>query len=111
MDELKKKFGLTPDEFMAMKDAQNGCCKICKELLTAGKGGSVVDHCHKTERIRGLLCNGCNSGIGWFKEAPERLIAAIAYLEDNNANRREEKPVDVQRTTSDQSIPSIGCFW
>ena len=95
MDELKKKFGMTPEEFQAMHDAQNGRCKICKEPLTAGKGGSVVDHCHKTERVRGLLCNGCNSGIGWFKEDPERMIAAIAYLEEHNAIRRNKTAVDL----------------
>lgn len=85
--EIKKNYGLTPDEFNTMLNAQNSKCKICKEPLSAGRGGSVVDHCHKTERIRGLLCNGCNSGIGWFRENPARLLAAIAYLEDSKCDQ------------------------
>ena len=111
MDELKKKYGMTPEEFQAMYNAQSGRCKICKEPLSAGKGGSVVDHNHKTERVRGLLCNGCNSGIGWFKENPDRLIAAIAYLEEDHAIRRDTATVDVQRAANDKSIPAITSFW
>jgi Recombination endonuclease VII len=113
MDELKKKYGLTPEEFQAMYDAQNGCCKICKEPLSAGKGGSVVDHCHTTERVRGLLCNGCNSGIGWFREDIDRLYAAIDYLakDSNNALRRRKAAVDIQRAPHNLCISTIGSFW
>lgn len=83
MDELKKKFGMTPEEFIDMHEAQGGRCKICGDPLLAGKGGAVVDHCHASGRIRGLLCNGCNSGIGWFKEDPARMRTAILYLEND----------------------------
>lgn len=50
-------------------------CTICgvKENL-------VVDHCHKTNKIRGLLCNHCNRGLGHFKDDPELLEFAKIYL-------------------------------
>jgi Recombination endonuclease VII len=122
--ELKKKFGLTPEEFKTMLAAQNGRCKICKEPLSAGKGGSVVDHNHTTERVRGLLCNGCNSGIGWFKEDIDRMYAAIDYLvedvslrnivtqkDSGDAIRRNKAAVDVQRAPHNICLSTIGSFW
>lgn len=41
----------------------------------------VVDHCHKSKQIRGLVCHRCNVGLGYFRDDPELLRAAAAYLE------------------------------
>lgn len=73
---LKRKFGITIDEYNEMVEAQNGRCAICGcavEVL-------VIDHDHRTGTVRALLCNGCNVGIGYFKENVDIMLAAISYL-------------------------------
>jgi Recombination endonuclease VII len=80
-----QKFGLTLDSFSAMKEAQNDACAVCKrpEQINHTKGKKrelAVDHCHLTGRVRGLLCNACNTGIGKLKDSPQLLEAAIMYL-------------------------------
>ena len=72
-------YGITPDEYRAMHERQNGKCAICnQEPMT--KRLLHVDHCHKTNVVRGLLCHGCNTAIGAMKENTETLRNAIAYL-------------------------------
>lgn len=75
---LKNKYGITLEEFNVMLEAQGGLCKICKEVLTKPH----VDHCHSSKRVRGLLCQGCNFGIGYFKDSIVHLSSAIQYLEE-----------------------------
>ena len=78
---LKKHYGISQEEFDSMSLAQNHCCKICK--WPAGENRALdVDHCHLTGKIRGLLCNKCNRGLGLFKDNPSLLISAASYLEN-----------------------------
>lgn len=82
-----KRFNLTPATYQARLDAQGGVCRICGQKPSCGNGRRLnVDHCHKTGALRGLLCLYCNSGIGYFKDDPEILRAAIRYLEEAAAN-------------------------
>lgn len=66
---------------------QNGVCLICsKELIVLGSVEEIqkvacVDHCHKTGKVRGLLCRNCNTGLGSFKDDTDFLKKAIEYLE------------------------------
>jgi len=76
------KYGLTLEEYNALLDAQEGLCAICKE--PQANRPLVIDHNHITNRVRALLCIGCNSGIGCFKEDPATLFKAIAYLQTHN---------------------------
>ncbi|MCX5338149.1 endonuclease VII domain-containing protein [Streptomyces sp. NBC_00124] len=63
------------DELVA---SQKGLCVICP------KGPAVhVDHCHKTGRVRGVLCFNCNSGLGLLRDDPEAMNRAADYLEGN----------------------------
>lgn len=73
---LKKTWGITLEEFNELKDSQDSLCAICKinaDILH-------IDHNHQTGKIRSLLCNNCNRGIGHLKESPVILHAAIEYL-------------------------------
>lgn len=58
-----QQYGLTPEKFDEMREAQGGCCAFCGEP----KKRLVVDHCHKTGNVRGLLCVRCNVALGYFE--------------------------------------------
>lgn len=79
---LKESFGITMEQFEAMREAQKGACAICGKKETGSKRSVhlFVDHCHKTKSIRGLLCNNCNIGLGHFKDDSELLMKAASYL-------------------------------
>jgi len=77
---LSKKYGLTLEQEIAMKLAQNNSCAICKiELLPRHK--THIDHCHKTGKVREILCNNCNVMLGHAKDSEDILKSALAYLE------------------------------
>lgn len=82
---LKNAYDLTPAEYEAMLEAQLGVCAICEREETAVHMGKTprlsVDHCHKTGKIRGLLCYSCNHLVGYLERYTEEdLTAAQAYL-------------------------------
>ncbi len=74
-----KIYGLTIADFDAMCVAQAECCLCCGKYV--GWEKLVVDHDHKTGRVRGLLCSHCNSGLGLFDESKYKLEQAVLYLE------------------------------
>ena len=76
----KKRYGLTIEQKQAMIDAQDGKCAICKSDLETTHN-VCVDHCHKTNKIRGILCRKCNLGIGHLNDSPQILKSAQMYLE------------------------------
>lgn len=74
---LKREYGITLEDYEQMYQTQQGKCSICskeEKILN-------IDHCHSTGKIRELLCNQCNHGIGNFKDNTELLNKAIGYLE------------------------------
>lgn len=79
---LNKNYGLTREQYDAMLEAQGGTCAICRNPPTATRMLDV-DHCHGTQKVRGLLCTSCNNGLGRFKDNPELLKRAAIYLEEN----------------------------
>lgn len=76
---IHKRYGLTTEEYDAMVIAQDNKCAICGNPSTTHKN-LTIDHDHKTGKVRELLCQNCNSGMGHFKDDPDRLIAAAKYL-------------------------------
>ena len=79
---LQRNYGLGVDEFDAMLAAQGGRCAICRTDEPGGKGWHV-DHNHKTGAVRGILCSGCNTGIGLLRDDPALLRDAAAYIESH----------------------------
>ena len=86
-DSLIRRFkthGLTLDEYHAMVERQDFKCASCGEVPDTNYGGSHdgfhIDHDHKTERVRGLLCDLCNPAIGFLKDSPQRALDVAAYL-------------------------------
>ncbi len=82
---LRKKYGLTEADYATKLVSQNGVCAICHQPETAKRKGKplplVVDHDHKTGKVRSLLCSKCNAAIGMLCENPLHAIAAARYLE------------------------------
>jgi len=74
---LKRKYGMTKTQYKKMLKGQGGACAICGD---AGRH-LVVDHDHATAQVRGLLCGGCNSGLGFFADSIPSLKKAAKYLE------------------------------
>lgn len=81
-EHLKNKYGITPEDYYTLLRAQNERCAICGTTEALGRCGVfVVDHCHKTERVRALLCSRCNLTIGKMGDCPTLLRKAADYLE------------------------------
>jgi hypothetical protein len=81
---IASRYGLTVEQYEQKLELQNYKCLICKVLHEDKKGKRlVIDHNHKTYNtdVRGLVCNTCNLGLGMFKDNPEYLRSAAAYLE------------------------------
>lgn len=74
-------YGITAEQFASLLEAQDGRCAICRTDTPNGKGGWHVDHCHDSDKIRGLLCHYCNVGLGNFRDDPALVRAAAEYLE------------------------------
>jgi hypothetical protein len=79
---LKHRYGITLDVYKEMLEFQNGVCAICGKPETIKRKTRLsVDHCHDTLKVRGLLCDQCNKGLGNFKHNKELLSKALKYLE------------------------------
>lgn len=89
-----KRYQITDADFNAMWEAQDGCCAICKVKLQPrgrSKHSAAIDHNHKTREVRGVLCRGCNHGIGSLGDSPSILIAAAKYLTERGFYGKTEK--------------------
>jgi hypothetical protein len=76
--DLSKKYGITVEDWDWLWAEQNGRCAACQIDLNTVK--VCVDHDHKTNEVRGLLCNECNHGLGKFKDDAETLMRAAQYV-------------------------------
>lgn len=117
---LRITYGLTEQQYATMFEAQKGCCAVCdspivsrldetRELYT-GHGCpknnvSRVDHCHKTGRVRGLLCGNCNHALGKFQESEKILLQAVRYLRESAT--AQAKPV-AERESASEIEPAMG---
>jgi hypothetical protein len=77
-EKLKINYNITLEEQESMKLEQEEKCKICEQQRPL-----CVDHCHRSLKVRGLLCHSCNLGIGKFCDNPVLLRKAALYIETN----------------------------
>lgn len=77
-----KKHGLTESGLLRMLRKQRGRCAICDNKIN--RKTLRIDHCHRRNKRRALLCNSCNVGLGQFRDNIEYLQSAIKYLEHWN---------------------------
>jgi hypothetical protein len=75
-------YGVDVEKYAQMMEDQGEACAICDAPFTP-ENLAHIDHCHDSGKVRGLLCNNCNNGIGRFKDDVARLRAAISYLESH----------------------------
>lgn len=88
-----RNFGIGLSEHEKMKNQQGNKCMICSSSFTEALVPNI-DHDHSTGKVRGLLCRGCNTGLGMFKDNPTKLQLAIEYL------RRTSKPTHIDRVAN-----------
>ena len=74
--QLKNLYNLTPEQHAAMLTEREHKCDICQNVMSKPH----VDHCHITNKVRGMLCIGCNTALGKFKDDVNMLQRAIDYL-------------------------------
>lgn len=77
---LRRRYGISLVDYERMLQEQRGLCRICCKVPTGR--GLVVDHNHKTGKVRGLLCWRCNYGLGWFHDEAQWFHAACEYLKE-----------------------------
>ena len=79
---MKRRYGLTLEEFDALLAKQGFLCPICLK-----RSAVLVDHDHRTGKVRGILCEMCNGGLGQFRDNPHAIEAAIEYLKRHEEDR------------------------
>ena len=86
---IKKKYGMSKDEWYWMYKEQGGRCRMCKKEIESHNNGvgpstvtACVDHDHKTDRVRGILCSSCNLLLGYANDDVNLLRLGIIYLEE-----------------------------
>lgn len=80
---LKHLYGISLEIYNQLFEQQDGCCRICQTHQSSFKKALAVDHCHQTGKVRGLLCAGCNTALGGFRDKIQNLEKAITYLKDS----------------------------
>jgi hypothetical protein len=75
---LRARYGITLADYERMLAQQRTACAICRAALVPGS--THVDHCHRTGKVRGLLCGHCNKALGLFRDDAEVIRAAVQYL-------------------------------
>lgn len=89
---LKRVYGISRDQFNALAAMQGERCAICEKAVPL-----VIDHCHKTNKIRGLLCGRCNSAIGFLYDDVDLVRSAVLYLSTVTDIENGAQPAESER--------------
>ena len=86
----RRRYGITREDYEQMLKSQEGACAICR-TNKVGRNHTYfhVDHDHETGKIRGLLCDLCNRGLGYFKDDFKILYSATIYLKNHSSDIHE----------------------
>ena len=76
----KRSYGISLEDYERMYAEQGGVCKICSLPANHNSNHLCIDHCHETGKVRALLCDLCNRGLGYFKDDTRLLDRASDYL-------------------------------
>lgn len=79
-NDLKRRYGITIEQWLGLLASQNGCCAACRNDSPGSKNWNI-DHNQENLSIRGILCNGCNSALGLLKDDIDKVFALAAYLQ------------------------------
>jgi hypothetical protein len=78
---VSREYRVSKGRYLETLEAQGGVCAIC----CRGPAEALeCDHCHKTEKVRALLCHSCNKGLGFFQDDPALLRVAALYIEQRS---------------------------
>ncbi len=83
---FKRLYGITLEQRDQMLVDQGGLCAACARELDPMSKTTHTDHCHKSKKVRGILCHGCNQALGNVRESATTLRALIRYLEHHNVS-------------------------
>ena len=84
---LKRTYGMAPEKYITLFDAQHGVCAACGQPETTNDPRTKqiknlqIDHCHKTGKVRALLCKECNNALGLLHDDVERIRLLLSYAE------------------------------
>jgi len=86
-NQIKYQYGMSIEDYNILLNKQNNKCAICESKFVNNNKHKYfhIDHCHKTNIIRGLLCARCNVGLGYFNDDLNILKQAVYYLETSNS--------------------------
>jgi Recombination endonuclease VII len=93
---IENEYGLSEEKYYEIFNEQEGRCAICGNSLD----NPHIDHDHITGKVRGILCPGCNWGLGSFGDSPEVLRKAASYIADSRLY------LDIDNSMYEEVIPS-----
>lgn len=78
---ILRNYGLSKEDFLNLLELQNNKCALCEKPFNGlGKRDVHVDHCHETNKVRGILCMPCNVALGMLGDNEEGLTKALNYI-------------------------------
>jgi hypothetical protein len=106
---LRHRYGIEAQQKNDIISKQNNVCAICRKPFK-NKLDTNVDHCHTTKKLRGVLCRGCNIGLGKFKDSPELLRFAAIYLE-YHVKQNQLTPIPTECDSKSQDNATHGTVY
>ena len=105
----KCEYGITNADKQEMARQQGFKCRVCGNEFKNSRD-MHIDHCHEEDQIRGILCSGCNVGLGHFKDNVASLMQAIMYLIESRLGFRKKAQAGSARIQTDAYVSKMACL-